>query len=68
MRLKNIILNDLTNDQLKVTEQIERLINSNDNDLQPQCTGIRGHLRELVMTNLMIEAWVQITQKEKDKF
>ena len=56
MRLKNIILTDLINDQLKAQEKIERAVNNFD-DIDEVCDIIKKGLRELVILESMISKW-----------
>jgi len=64
MRLKNIILTELVNDQLKAQENIERAINGND-DINDVCKDIKKSLHELAILELMISKWQEIIPNNK---
>ena len=52
-RMINILLTDLTSDRLKKEQEMERIINDNI-EISEKVSLIKGQLREIVLTDLMI--------------
>ncbi len=55
-RMINILLTDLTSDRLKKEQEMERIINDNI-EISEKVSLIKGQLREIVLTDLMIAEW-----------
>jgi hypothetical protein len=55
-RMINILLTDLTSDRLKKEQEMERIINDNI-EISEKVFLIKGQLREIVLTDLMIAEW-----------
>tara|TARA_B100000927_G_C16440040_1_gene459364 strand:+ start:867 stop:1094 length:228 start_codon:yes stop_codon:yes gene_type:complete len=57
MRVLEIVLRELASDVLKNEEKLQRLINSNDGDLDKSIEKIKSLLKEITQLEDMIEKW-----------
>tara|TARA_B100000963_G_C22607139_1_gene663115 strand:+ start:1031 stop:1258 length:228 start_codon:yes stop_codon:yes gene_type:complete len=57
MRVLEIVLRELASDILKNEEKLQRLINSNDGDLDKSIEKIKSLLKEITQLEDMIEKW-----------
>jgi len=61
MRIISIILTSLATDRLKFEENLQRLINNKDTDLDTNIYLIKNQLREIVLIDKMIMKWKDYT-------
>jgi len=61
MRMIEIILAELASDKLKTEEKLQRLINSNESDIESLVDEIKESLAEIVKIETMISKWNSYT-------